>query len=103
MPIKATATSVSLAGIVIALAASSAGFGIMELLLQAVQTGSSPVHNALIFLPEFGAAVLVALFFGSIFRTRFTPVLALSGLVTLAVAAAVLTQRCRPRAGRSSS
>ena len=49
------------------------------------------MHVALLFLPEFGAAVVTAALFGALFRTRFTPVLAMSGLGMLTAAAAVLT------------
>ena len=45
----------------------------------------------MLFLPEFGAAVLTAAPFGALFRTRFTPVLAISGLAVLAAGAALLT------------
>ena len=39
---------------------------------------------------EFGAAVLTAVLFGALFRTRFTPLLAVGGLVMLTAAAALL-------------
>ena len=72
------------------LTASAAAFGIMELALQVLKTSSTPTDTALLFLPEFVAAVAVAGLFGALFRTRFTPVLALSGLLTVVAAAAVL-------------
>ena len=60
-------------------------------MLTAVQGSGSPVRIAMLFLPEFGAAVLTAAPFGALFRTRFTPVLAISGLAVLAAGAALLT------------
>src|SRR5581483_846554 len=51
---------------------------------------ASPTHTGYLFLPELGAAVLTAIVFGAIFRTRFTPIYALTGIVVLAVAGVVL-------------
>jgi hypothetical protein len=63
----------------------------MELVLTEVQQKSTPGSLALQFLPEFGAAIVTAVLFAFLFRTRLTPVLAFSGLVLVAVAAALLT------------
>ena len=70
--------------------ASASAVALMDLVLTALRN-SSPVHVALLFLPEFGAAVVTAALFGALFRTRFTPVLAMSGLAMLTAAAALLT------------
>jgi hypothetical protein len=48
-------------------------------------------HVAMLFLPEFVAALLSAAAFGVVFRTRFVPVLAFAGMIMLATGAAVLT------------
>jgi hypothetical protein len=76
---------------VITLCASAAAFGLMELALTALQHAACPVHIAVLFLPEFGAAAITAALFGALFRTRFIPVLAFGGLRALAAAAAMLT------------
>jgi MFS family permease len=90
MPVRQLATTFPVIGVVIAMCASSAAFGLMELVLTALQ-GTSPAHIALLFLPEFGAAVVTAVLFGVLFRTRFTPLLAGAGLAVLCAGAAVLT------------
>jgi MFS family permease len=90
MPVKQLATAFPTTGILIAMFASAPAFGLMELMLTALQ-GSSEVRTALLFLPEFGAAVITAALFGALFRTRFTPVLAMAGLVVITAAAALLT------------
>jgi MFS family permease len=90
MPVRQLATTFPAYGILIAMAASASAFGLMELVLTAVQKNSSPTSIALQFLPEFGAAVITAVLFAFLFRTRFTPVLAVGGLATVA-AAALLT------------
>jgi MFS family permease len=91
MPVKQLATTFPVSGILTALFASAAAFGLMELVLTALQKTSTPGHTALLFLPEFAAALLTAGLFGSLFRTRFTPLLAISGLLMLTAAAALLT------------
>lgn len=45
----------------------------------------------MLFWPEFGAAAAIAVVFGLLFRTRYTPVLAFGGMVVLSAGAAVLT------------
>lgn len=90
MPIKKLATTVPATGIVIALTASAASFGLMELVLLGLKTSATLTTTGLLFLPEFGAAVATAALFGMLFRTRYTPVLALSGLAVLVGSAALL-------------
>lgn len=93
MPIKAVSTSVPVTGILIALTTSAAAFGLMELILEMLKSmkpASSPGHTALLFLPEFVAAVVMAGVFGRLFKTRYTPVLAISGTLLVVAAAAVL-------------
>jgi MFS family permease len=91
MPVRQLATTFPAYGTLIAMAASASAFGLMELVLTALQKKSTPTAIALQFLPEFGAAVITAVLFAFLFRTRFTPVLAIGGLAVVAVAAALLT------------
>ena len=91
MPIRQLATTFPAFGILIAMAASASAIGLMDLVLTTVLEKSTPMAVALQFLPEFGAAVITAIVFALLFRTRFTPVLAISGLALVAVAAALLT------------
>jgi MFS family permease len=90
MPVKAAATTVPTTGIFIALTASAASFGIMELVLESLHKGSTPARTAVYFLPEFAAALAVAGLFGALFRTRFTPLLAFSGMLAIVGSAALL-------------
>ncbi len=91
MPVRQLATTFPAVGIMVAIAASASAIGLTQLVLVVVQKRSSPAALALQFLPEFGAAVITAIVFALLFRTRFTPVLAAAGLATVAVAAALLT------------
>lgn len=93
MPVEAVATSVPITGIFIALTTSAAAFGLMELILEMLKSmkpASSPGHTALLFLPEFAGAILVAGVFGVLFRTRYTPLLAIGGMLLVVASAAVL-------------
>jgi MFS family permease len=90
VPVKALTTSVPAAGLFVALTASAAAFGTMELLLQFLSTARTPTATAVIFLPTFVAAIAVAGLFGAIFRTRFTPLLAGGGLLMVIAATGLL-------------
>ena len=92
MPVKQLATTLPLTGILIAACASAASFGLMELVLGALEKTTTPTTMGLLFLPEFGAAVATAAIFGALFRTRFTPVLAICGLLMIVAAAALFLQ-----------
>jgi predicted MFS family arabinose efflux permease len=90
MPVEQLATTFPVVGILVALAASAGAVGLMDLSLTALEQ-RDPTEVGFLFLPELGAAMVTAAIFGAIFRTRFTPLYAMSGLVVLCVAAAVLT------------
>jgi hypothetical protein len=91
MPVRQIATTLPVAGVTLAMCAGAASIGVVSLVQTALQKSTSPTHLAMLFWPEFGAAVAAAALFGLLFRTRFIPVLALSGMAMLAGGAAVLT------------
>ncbi len=91
MPVRQLATTFPVAGITIAMCAGAASVGVVTLVQTALQTRSSPAHAAMLFWPEFGAAAGTAVLFGFLFRTRFVPVLAVSGMAMLAGGAALLS------------
>ena len=91
MPIREIATTFPVAGVTMAMCAGAASVGIITLVQTALADKMPPTHLAMLFWPEFGAAVAAAILFGLIFRTRFVPVIALAGMVMLTAGAAVLT------------
>jgi hypothetical protein len=91
MPVRQLATTFPVAGITVAMCAGAASVGVITLVQTALEARTSPTHLAMLFLPEFGAAVASAIVFGLLFRTRFVPLLALAGMVMLAAGGAVLT------------
>lgn len=103
MPMRQLATTIPLSGIVVAMCASAASFGLMELLLTELRKSRPPATTAELFLPEFAAAMVTAGLFGWLFRSRYTPLLALGGVTTLAVAAAVLAGQAHPGNLRSAA
>jgi MFS family permease len=91
MPVRQLATTFPVAGITVAMCAGAASVGIVTLVQTALQTRFDPTHTAMLFWPEFGAAAGTAVLFGFLFRTRFVPVLAFSGMAMLAGGAALLS------------
>jgi MFS family permease len=91
MPVRSLTHTLPLAGILTAMTAGAASIALVELVQTALKTRFSPEHLAMLFWPEFGAAVIAALLFAAVFETRLIPVLAFSGLVMLGGGAAVLS------------
>jgi MFS family permease len=91
MPVRQLATTFPVAGVIIAMSAGAASVAIVELVQTALKTTTTPAHLAMLFWPEFGAAVATAVLFGAIFRTRVVPLLAFGGTAMLAGGAAVLS------------
>jgi hypothetical protein len=89
MPVRQASTTFPVAGMVIAICAGAASVGVITLAQTGLQT-KPPAHVAILFLPEFATALLSAALFGSLFRTRFVPLLAVAGTIMLAAGAAVL-------------
>jgi MFS family permease len=90
MPVRQAASTFPVAGIVVAMCAGAASVAVIELAQTALKSGA-PAHVGMLFLPEFAAAVAVAIVFGLLFRTRYIPVLAFGGMVVLSAGAAVLS------------
>jgi MFS family permease len=83
MPVRQLVTSFPVAGIVIAMCAGAASVSAIELIETVLQKQGDPIHIAMLFWPEFGGAVATAFIFGALFRTRFVPLVAISGMVLL--------------------
>jgi MFS family permease len=91
MPVRQLATTKPVAGIVFALTAGAASVGAIDLILTALQTRVSPGHLAVLFLPQFGGALLTAVIFGALFRTRYMVTLPFAGSLALAGGIVVVT------------
>ncbi len=91
MPVRALFTTKPVAGIISAMTAGAASIAAIDLVEQAIQPTGSPGQLANLFWPEFGGAVLMALVFGALLRTRWLAALALAGLITLAAGIGTVT------------
>jgi MFS family permease len=91
MPVRSLASTLPLAGILVAMCAGAASVALVELSQTALEGKLDPTRMGMLFWPEFAAALFAALLFASIFRTRLIPLLAFGGLVMLAGGAAVLS------------
>jgi MFS family permease len=91
MPMRQLVHTFPIAAITIAISAGAASIALIELAQAALKGHGSPLHTGALFLPELGGAVITALLFGALVRTRFVPALAWLGLLALAAGAAVLT------------
>jgi hypothetical protein len=91
MPMRELATTKPVAGIIAAMCAAAASVAAIDLAAQALQSTTPPTRAAMLFWPEFGGAVLAALLFASLFRTRLVPMLAFAGLILLSGGVAILS------------
>ncbi len=92
MPVEKLVGTIPVAAILIAMCAAAASVGLIDLAQSALELHEvDPTHGAMLFWPEFGGAVGMAVVFGLIFFTRWIPTLALGGTFVLVGAAAVLT------------
>lgn len=91
MPMAQLLSTFPVAAVTIAISAGAGSIALIELAQTALAKHESALHLGVLFLPELGGAVFTAVLFGALVRTRFVPLLAWVGLVTLAGGAAVLT------------
>lgn len=91
MPVRRLATTFPVASITVVMCAGAASVALIVLVETALRTRFSPTHTAMLFWPQFGAALVAAVLFGALFRTRLIPVLVLAGTLALAGGAAELT------------
>lgn len=82
---------IPVAGVLVAMAAGAGSVALIDLLQQALQaSGRSASGIGNLFWPELAAAAATAAIFGALFRTRWTPLLTLGGLLSLIAGGIVL-------------
>jgi MFS family permease len=91
MPVREMLSTKPVAGTIAAMAAGAASIPAIELVGQALEGHGSPDHIGSLFWPFFGSAVVVAVLFGLVIRTRLLAPFVLTGLVLLASGIVVLT------------
>jgi MFS family permease len=92
MPVEKLANTIPVAAILTAMCAAAVSVGLIDLAQSALELQKvGPTHAGMLFWPEFGGAVAMAIVFGSIFFTRWVAALALGGMAVLTGAAAILS------------
>jgi MFS family permease len=91
VPIRELASTKPVAGIIAAMAAGAASVSAIDLIELAIKPTGTPEHLAMLFWPFFGGAVLMAIGFGLLLKTRFLVVAVLTGLTALAGGIAITT------------
>ncbi|MBO0768311.1 MAG: hypothetical protein J2O48_06460 [Solirubrobacterales bacterium] len=91
MPMRQLITTKPTAGILAAMAAGASSVPAIDLVEQAIKPSGSPAHLGSLFWPFFGGAVVMAVVFGLVLKTRGLIVLVLIGLTVLAGGVATLT------------
>jgi MFS family permease len=91
MPVRQLASTKPVAGIITAMCAAAASVAAVSLAELALKTTTSPVHGAMLFWPEFGGAVVSAIAFALLLRTRWLSAGAFTGIGLLAGGVAIMT------------
>jgi MFS family permease len=89
-------STMPVAGIVLALFAAAASVSATELTAAALATRYGPLHVGLLYLPEFGGAVLTAWLLGVVLTRRSIHYLPLAGMLFLAAGIAVFRMEIPP-------
>ncbi|MDT4927256.1 MAG: hypothetical protein QOF92_123 [Pseudonocardiales bacterium] len=96
--LRSLASTIPVAGIVVAICAAAASTSAIGLTATVLAPHYAPLHLGLLYLPELGGAVLTAVAFGLIFRTRLLHYFVLTGMVFLAAGILVIRAAVPPTA-----
>jgi MFS family permease len=91
-------STLPVAGILIAVCAAAAAGSAIALTENLLAPRFAPMRLGLLYLPEFGGAVITALAFGVVFRTRLLHYYAMTGLLFLAAGIALMAVVVPPTA-----
>lgn len=98
LTLRSLASTIPVSGIVIAICAAAASTSAIALTGTVLAHRFLPLHLGLLYLPELGAAVIVAVIFGAVFSTRLIHYFALMGMAFLAAGVLVLQVAVPPSA-----
>jgi MFS family permease len=91
VPVRELISTKPVAGIIAAMAAGASSVAAIELVQEAITGTGSPAHLGSLFWPFFGGALITAIVFGLVLRTRMLPAMVFVGLAVLAGGIAVTT------------
>ena len=96
LTVRSLASTIPVAGIVVAVCASAASTSAIALTSAVLPHRYPPLQQGLLYLPEIGGAVITAIVFGAVFRTRLIHYFVLAGMVFLAVGILVIRSAIPP-------
>jgi MFS family permease len=99
LTLRPLASTIPVAGIVVAVCAAAASVSAVALTSAALAPHYSPLRLGLLFLPEIGGAVLTAIVFGAVFSTKFIHYYTLIGMAFLAAGILVIRGAVPPTTG----
>ncbi|MBR7836608.1 MFS transporter [Actinospica durhamensis] len=94
--VKGLVSTFPIAGITAAVCAAAASVSAIALTGVVLTGRYSPLHLGLLYLPEFAGAVLTAIMFGIVFKTRLLHYYALTGMLVLAIGILVVNGASPP-------
>jgi MFS family permease len=94
--VRSLISTLPVAGIFAAICAAAASVSAISLTLTLLTPHFTPLHLGLLYLPEFGGAVVAALVFGAVFRTHLLHYFVLVGLVFLSAGILVMNAAAPP-------
>ena len=94
--LRSLATTIPVSGIVVAMCAAAAATSAIALTATVLTPHYTPLHLGLLYVPELAAAIITAIVFGVVFRTRLIHYYALTGMVFLAAGVLVLRATIPP-------
>jgi MFS family permease len=88
--VRPLVSTLPVAGILVAICAAAAAVSAIALSGAVLAPHHAPLHLGLLYLPEFGGAVISAIVFGQVFRTRALPYFVLTGMILLSAGIVVI-------------
>jgi nucleotide-binding universal stress UspA family protein/predicted MFS family arabinose efflux permease len=101
LTLRSLTSTIPVTGIVIAICAAAASTSAIALTATVLPHHYTPLHLGLLYVPELGAAVLVAFVFGAVFSTRQIHYLVLTGMIFLAIGIVVIRGSIPPTAAQT--
>jgi nucleotide-binding universal stress UspA family protein/MFS family permease len=99
LTLRSLASTIPVTGIVVAICAAAASTSAIGLTATVLAPHYAPLQLGLLFVPELGGAVLTAIVFGAVFRTRLFHYFVVAGMVFLAAGILVLRTATPPTTG----
>jgi nucleotide-binding universal stress UspA family protein/MFS family permease len=98
LTLRSLTSTIPVTGVVVAICAAAASTSAIGLTAAVLPHRYTPLHLGLLYVPELGAAVIVAFVFGAVFSTRQIHYLVLTGMVFLAAGILVIRATIPPTA-----